>query len=85
MGEYPKALSSFEKALAIQQQSLPPNHPSLAASYGNIGNLHYRMGEYSKALPIYKRALEIAQQSLPPDHPRLQSHRNDVDRVKKKL
>ena len=32
MGEYPKALSSYEKALAIQQQSLPSNHPDLAAS-----------------------------------------------------
>jgi tetratricopeptide (TPR) repeat protein len=37
MGDYPKALSSYEKTLAIQQQSLPPNHPDLAKSYGNIG------------------------------------------------
>ena len=38
MGDYPKALSSYEKALAIRQQSLPPNHPDLASSYNNIGN-----------------------------------------------
>ena len=37
MGEYSKALSSHEKALAIQQQSLPSNHPDLAMSYNNIG------------------------------------------------
>ena len=38
MGDYSKALSSHEKALAIRQQSLPPNHPDLASSYNNIGN-----------------------------------------------
>ncbi|CAF1507613.1 unnamed protein product, partial [Adineta steineri] len=33
---YSKALSSHEKAIEIQQQVLPPNHPDLAVSYANI-------------------------------------------------
>jgi tetratricopeptide (TPR) repeat protein len=37
MGEYSKALSYYEKALEIAQETLPANHPSLAASYNNVG------------------------------------------------
>ena len=70
MGEYSKALSYYEKALEIQQQSLPPNHPDLAEFYNNIGSVYDSMGEYSKALLSYEKALEIQQQSLPPNHPR---------------
>ena len=44
MGEYPKALSYYEKALAIQQQSLPSNHPDLALSYSNIGEDVFQHG-----------------------------------------
>ena len=59
MGEYSKALSSYEKSLEIRQQSLPPNHPDLAASYNNIGIVYSNMGEYSKALS----SLEIRKMS----------------------
>ena len=71
MGEYSKALSYYEKSLEIKQQSLPPNHPDLAGSYMNIGNVYDNMGEYSKALSYYEKSLEIKQQSLPPNHPDL--------------
>ena len=85
MGEYPKALSSHEKALAIRQQSLPSNHPDLAMSFGQIGNIDFTIGQYSKALPLCQRAVQIAEQSLPPNHPHLQWYKNNLDNVKKKL
>ena len=44
MGEYSKALSYYEKSLEIQQQSLPPNHPDLAASYMGIGIVYDKHG-----------------------------------------
>jgi tetratricopeptide (TPR) repeat protein len=71
MGDYPKALSSYEKALNIRKQSLPPNHPSLASSYDNIGNVYKNMGDYPNALSSYEKALEIRKQSLSSDHPDL--------------
>ncbi|CAF4995967.1 unnamed protein product, partial [Rotaria sp. Silwood1] len=37
MGEYSKALSSYERSLQIQKIAFPPNHPSLADSYIGIG------------------------------------------------
>ncbi|CAF4456069.1 unnamed protein product, partial [Adineta steineri] len=61
MENYPKALSYYEKAYEIRQQSLPPNHPDLAQSYNNIGNVHYNMENYPKALSYYEKAYEIRQ------------------------
>ncbi|CAF4400937.1 unnamed protein product, partial [Rotaria sordida] len=71
MGKYSKALSSYEQSLEIRKIALPPNHPDLAASYNNIGNVYAEMGEYSKALSSYERSLEIRKIALPPNHPDL--------------
>ncbi|CAF4264442.1 unnamed protein product, partial [Rotaria sordida] len=73
MGEYLKALSSYERALEIQKIALPSNHPDLATSYNNIGLVYDNMGEYSNALSSYERSLEIRKIALPPNHPDLAS------------
>ncbi|CAF1537575.1 unnamed protein product, partial [Adineta steineri] len=46
MRNYPKALLFHEKALDIQQQSLPQNHPDLAGSYYNLAVVYKHMGNY---------------------------------------
>ncbi|CAF1580572.1 unnamed protein product [Adineta steineri] len=84
MGDYPKALSYYEKDLEISRQSLPPNHPDLASSYNNIGLVYENMGNYSKARTYYERAIQIGEQSLPSNHPTLQQRRKNLERVKNK-
>ncbi len=79
MGEYSKALSSHEKALAIRQQAFLSNHPDLAASYNNIGLVYYNIGEYSKARSFFERAVNIGEQSLPPNHPNLQQWKRNLN------
>ncbi|CAF1387930.1 unnamed protein product [Rotaria sordida] len=81
MGEYSKALSSFERSLEIQKIALPANHPDLAASYNNIGMVYDNMGEYSKALSSHERSLEIRTIALPPNHPDLASSYNNIGNV----
>ncbi|CAF0819456.1 unnamed protein product [Adineta steineri] len=66
--EYPEALTYFEKTLAINQKTLPSNHPHLGASYNNIGNVYDSMGDYPKALSSHEKVLAIRQQSLPSNH-----------------
>ncbi|CAF4213494.1 unnamed protein product, partial [Rotaria sordida] len=78
MGEYSKALSSYERSLEILKIALPPNHPDLAASYNNIGNVYYNMGEYSKALSLYERSFEIRKIALPPNHPDFAQSYNNI-------
>ncbi|CAF1249695.1 unnamed protein product [Adineta steineri] len=82
MGNYPKALSSYEKALEIKRQSFPPNHPSLASSYNNTGLVYANMGNYSKAHSFFERAVQIGEQSLPSNHPELQRWRDNLGRAK---
>jgi tetratricopeptide (TPR) repeat protein len=80
-GEYQEAITFCEKALEINEKTLPPNHPHLAISYNNIGNVYAKMGDYSKALSSYEKALEIEQQSLPPNYPDLAASYNNTGNV----
>ncbi|CAF1337523.1 unnamed protein product [Rotaria sordida] len=81
MGEYSKALSLYERSLGIRKTALPPNHPDLASSYGNIGSVYYNMGEYSKAFLSYERSLEMQKIALPPNHPDLASSYGNIGSV----
>ncbi|CAF4335749.1 unnamed protein product, partial [Rotaria sordida] len=83
MGEYSKALSSYERSLEIKKITLPPNHPDLAAPYNNIGNVYENMGEYSKALSYYEKAQTIWTKSLPSNHPHIELVKRNIERVKK--
>jgi len=85
MAKYSKALSYHEKDLEICQKTLPANHPDLAISYYNIGEVYDNMGEYLKALSYYERALDIKERSLPPNHPSIKNVRRSIKFVRKKL
>ena len=52
----------------MRRESLPLNHPDLAASYNNIDVVYRNMGDYSKALSNHEKALEIQRQSFPQNH-----------------
>jgi tetratricopeptide (TPR) repeat protein len=80
-GKYAEAIEFYEKALEIDQKTLPANHPSLATSYNNIGAVYKDMGEYSKALSYYEKALEIQQKTLPANHPDLATSYNNIGDV----
>ncbi|CAF4168483.1 unnamed protein product [Adineta steineri] len=84
-GKYEEALTFYEKSLAIDQKTLPSNHPNLAISYNNIGLVHKNMGNYPKALSSHEKALEIKQQSLPPNHPNLAISYNNIGIVYKNM
>ena len=81
LGLYTETLAESEKTIVIQQQSLPSNHPDLASTYGNIGNVYSSMGEYAKALSSHEKALAIQQLSLPSNHPQLASTYGNIGLV----
>ncbi|CAF1174345.1 unnamed protein product [Adineta steineri] len=80
-GEYPEALTYYEKSLAIKQKTLPSTHLSLGGSYNNIGLVYRNMGNYPKALSSHEQSLAIKQQSLPSDHPSLGNSYNNIGNV----
>ncbi|CAF1638517.1 unnamed protein product [Adineta ricciae] len=80
-GDYKMAIEYYEKALKIQETTLPSNHPSLATSYSNIALVYDKMGEYSKALSFFEKALEIEEKTLPSNHPDLAQSYNNIGLV----
>jgi tetratricopeptide (TPR) repeat protein len=80
-GKYGEAIGFFEKSLEILQNSLPANHPSLAACYNNIVSVYYNMGKYSKVLSYFEKDLEISQKTLPVNHSSLATSCNNIGMV----
>lgn len=69
MGEYEKALSSYEKALHILNPSDPIDYTDLAKCYNNIGEVYLRMPKYEEAFQYFQKARIIQEERLPPNHP----------------
>jgi tetratricopeptide (TPR) repeat protein len=55
--------------LTICEKTLPPDHPSTAATLQNLALLYRYLGRYQEAEPLFQRALAISEKALPPDHP----------------
>jgi tetratricopeptide (TPR) repeat protein len=58
-----------ERALAIREKQLGPDHPDTGTSLNNLAGLYRSMGHYNEAEPLYQRALAISEKQLGPDHP----------------
>jgi tetratricopeptide (TPR) repeat protein len=56
MGNYPKALQSYQTAIVYGQKF--KNTSILAQPYGNIGNIYYYEKDFANALKFYERALQ---------------------------
>eukprot|EP00978_Attheya_sp_CCMP212_P024765 scaffold78425_cov26-Attheya_sp.AAC.1 len=68
-GEYDAALVEWRKGLAIEEVALGKNHPSTAASYGNIGLALNNKGDFDAALVEYHKCLAIQEVTLGKNHP----------------
>ena len=62
----------YRRALAIDERSYGPDHPTVAAALNNLGTLPAprRLGD---AEPLFRRALAIDERSFGPDIPPLPS------------
>ena len=69
MGEYKKALFTYNLALPVLEATLGRKHPTVAATYGNMGLVHDSMGDFPKALEYHNRDLEIKLGVSGPEHP----------------
>ena len=69
MGQYDQALPLYQRALAIREKVLGPEHPDVAMSLNNLAALYRDTGQYAKAEPLYQRSLMFREKSLGPDHP----------------
>jgi tetratricopeptide (TPR) repeat protein len=76
-GKYEQAEPLYQRALAIREQQLGPQHPDTAGSLNNLAGLYDAQGKYEQAEPLYQRALAILEQQLGPEHPNTQTVRGN--------
>ena len=80
-GDYEQAKLFYEKALEIDQKTVPENHASLANLLNNIGAVYHNLKDYPRARAFYVKAHEIYKRILPPDHLDLASSYNNIGLV----
>jgi tetratricopeptide (TPR) repeat protein len=68
-GKYDEARGHYERALALLETSLGPDHPSVADTLNSLGYVAESEGKYDEARAHHQRALAILETSLGPDHP----------------
>ena len=68
-GDLAGARPLFERALAINEKALGPEHPDTAANLNNLARLLRAQGDLAGARPLFERALAISEKVLGPEHP----------------
>jgi CHAT domain-containing protein/Tfp pilus assembly protein PilF len=66
--DFPRALEQYEKALALLERSLGPQHPYVGSILNNTGNIYKSTGDYARALELHQRVLDMWEKSLGPYH-----------------
>jgi tetratricopeptide (TPR) repeat protein len=78
IGDYPGARPYYERALAIREKVLGPEHPDTAYSLNNLGFLLQSQGDLAGARPYCERALAIFEARLGPEHPNTKIARRNL-------
>jgi len=76
-----EARVSYERALALKEKALGPEHPSVSNSLNSLGILLVSLDESEQALPLLERALELKKKTLGPEHPSVASSLDNLGRV----
>ena len=67
--DYAGARPYLERALAIRENDLGPDHPDTALSVNNLGRLLQATGDLTRTREFLERALAIREKALGPNHP----------------
>jgi hypothetical protein len=75
-GDLGGARPLLERALAIWEKVLGPEHPNVAAGLNNLALLLRDQGDLAGSRPLFERALAICEKVLGPEHPNTALSRN---------
>jgi CHAT domain-containing protein/Tfp pilus assembly protein PilF len=77
-GRYAEAIPLGERALAIVEKALGPDHPSAVAFLTDLAVFYDAQAQYAAAEPLLARALVIRERTLGPDHPDVAASLNNL-------
>jgi len=78
LGAYSEARPLFERALAMCEKALGPEHPSTATRLNNLADLLRAQGDLAGARPLYERALKIDEAAYGPEHSEVATDLNNL-------
>jgi tetratricopeptide (TPR) repeat protein len=52
---YADALPLYQRALALRESDLGPDHPDTAQALTSLAQLYWAQGQYAQALPLFQR------------------------------
>ena len=61
-----------------REQALGPEHPHVAQSHNNLGNVIRAQGKYAEAEAEHRQALALREKALGPEHPDVATSHNDL-------
>ena len=67
-----------EKALAVAERTLTPDHPEIASYLRSLAIPVANLGELARARALRERGLAMAEKALGPDHPLVGVQLNDL-------
>jgi tetratricopeptide (TPR) repeat protein len=68
LGAYAQARPLYERALALREKRLGPDHPDTAGTLNNLALLLWDKGSHEAARPLLERALAINEKTFGPEH-----------------
>jgi tetratricopeptide (TPR) repeat protein len=81
LAAYAEAQPLCERALAIREKVLGPEHPDTATSLDRLGLLLKAQDDLAAARPLHERALAIREKALGPEHPDTATSLNNLARL----
>ena len=77
-GKYAEAIPLAQRALALNEKALRPDHPNVGTSLNNLALLYGGQGRYAEAEPLFQRNLAIAEKALGPNHAEVGTSLNNL-------
>jgi tetratricopeptide (TPR) repeat protein len=81
-GDLAGARLLFERALAIKEKALGPDHLETASGLNSLGQLLQAERDFAGARPLFERALAIREKTLGSEHPRTITTRNALAKLR---
>jgi CHAT domain-containing protein/tetratricopeptide (TPR) repeat protein len=67
-GKYALAIQIAQRALAVRETALGPEHPDVGQLLNSLGGLYRAQGRYAEAEALHKRSLAIREKALGAEH-----------------
>ena len=77
-GKATEAVSRYERALALRERVLGPDHPDTLNTLGNLGNALFKADRIDEAVKTMERTLAAREEVLGADHPEVATTLNNL-------